>query len=172
MIYKIKQLLFLMRVGVQGETSTVFQWHGQPQVFKKPLQVFLSTDNQRIVRHPGGRPARHSYLQVPKKKKRGTRGDVPGWQPTGGALGAVRTRFNRSATIWACGRTSDPYFVILGGRHFCLRAGFDTSSTLGIWYFWIFIQFHTFPAFFTLFLLIFTTSTLFYRGGGVRKGPI
>ena len=36
-----------------------------------------------------------------------------------------------SATIWACGRPRDPYFVILGGHHWCLRVGFDTSSTLG-----------------------------------------
>ena len=43
----------------------------------------------------------------------------------------------RSATIWVCGRTRDPYFVILGGHHCCLRVGFD-ASTLVIWHFWIF----------------------------------
>ena len=56
----------------------------------------------------------------------------------GGALSAVRVQCKRSATIWACGRTRDPYFVILGGHHCCLRVGIDTSSTLGIWHFWTF----------------------------------
>ena len=32
----------------------------------------------------------------------------------GGALGAVRVQCARSATIWASGRTRDPYFEILG----------------------------------------------------------
>ena len=45
---------------------------------------------------------------------------------------------SRSATIWVCGRTRDPYFVILGGHHSCLRVRLDTSSTLGNWHFWIF----------------------------------
>ena len=57
---------------------------------------------------------------------------------TGGALSVVRAQCKRSATIWACGHTRDPYFVILGGHHCCLRVGFDTSSTFGIWHFWIF----------------------------------
>ena len=56
----------------------------------------------------------------------------------GGALGAVRARCKRSATIWACGRARDPYFVLLGGYHSCLRVRFDTSSTLGMWHFWMF----------------------------------
>ena len=33
---------------------------------------------------------------------------------TGGTLSAVRTQCKCNATIWACGRTRDPYFVILG----------------------------------------------------------
>ena len=32
----------------------------------------------------------------------------------GGALSAVRVQCARSATIWASGRTRDPYFEILG----------------------------------------------------------
>ena len=48
----------------------------------------------------------------------------------GGALGAVPAQCKRNPTIWACGCTRDPYFVILGGHHCCLRVGFDTSSTL------------------------------------------
>ena len=62
-----------------------------------------------------------------------------------------RTQCKRSATIWVCGRTRDPYLVILGGHHCCFRVGFDASSTLGIWHFWIFTQLHPFPPFFTLF---------------------
>ena len=57
-------------------------------------------------------------------------------QTTNGLGGLARCK--RSATIWACGPTRDPYFVILGGHHCCLRVGFDTSSTLGVWHFWIF----------------------------------
>ena len=34
--------------------------------------------------------------------------------PNGGALSAVRAQCARSATIWASGRTRDPYFEILG----------------------------------------------------------
>ena len=77
----------------------------------------------------------------------------------GGALSAVRTHYGRSATIWACGRTGDRYFVRLGGHHCCLRVGFDTSSTLGM----AFLDFHLvspISTFFHTFLLISTTSTL------------
>ena len=34
--------------------------------------------------------------------------------PLGGALSAVRVQCARSTTIWAYGRTRDPYFEILG----------------------------------------------------------
>ena len=42
--------------------------------------------------------------------------DVPGqtFLSKGGALSAVRVQCARSATIWASGRTRDPYFEILG----------------------------------------------------------
>ena len=61
-----------------------------------------------------------------------------GTQTLGGALSAVRKQCKRNATIWACGGTRDPYFVIPGGYHCCLKVGFDTSSTLGTWHFWVF----------------------------------
>ena len=53
-------------------------------------------------------------------------------------LGAHLVQCKRSATILVCGRTRDPYLVILGGHHSCLRVHFDTSSTLGVLHFWIF----------------------------------
>ena len=46
------------------------------------------------------------------------------------------------------------------GHHCCLVVGFDV---LGIWHFCIFTLFHPFLPFCTLFLLVFTTSTLFLR---------
>ena len=73
------------------------------------------------------------------------------YQPYGGALSAVRARCGGSATIWASSRTGDPYFVILGGIIVAPSVGFDASSTLGIWHFWIFTHFHPFPPLFTLF---------------------
>ena len=44
--------------------------------------------------------------------------------------GAHLAQCKHSATIWACGRTTDPYIVIVGGHHCCLRVDFDTSSML------------------------------------------
>ena len=41
--------------------------------------------------------------------------------------------------------------MILGGITLAPSVGFDASSTLGIWNFWIFTHFHPFPPFFTLF---------------------
>ena len=62
----------------------------------------------------------------------------------GGALSAVRAQCGHSAIIWASSRTGDPYFVILGGIIVAPNVGFDASSTLGIWHFWIFTHFHPF----------------------------
>ena len=55
-----------------------------------------------------------------------------------------RTARARGATIWASSHTGDPYFVILGGIIVATSVGFDASSTLGIWHFWISAPFHTF----------------------------
>ena len=41
-------------------------------------------------------------------------GKYTGARVYGGALSAVRVQCARSATIWASGRTRDPYFEILG----------------------------------------------------------
>ena len=70
----------------------------------------------------------------------------------GGALSTVHAQCTCSATIWASSRTGDPYFVILGaGIIVAPIVGFDASSTLGMWHFWIFTHFHPFPPLFTLF---------------------
>ena len=61
----------------------------------------------------------------------------------------MRAQCGRSATILASSRTRDPYFVILGGIIVAPNVGFDASSTLGIWHFWIFTHFHPFPPRFT-----------------------
>ena len=71
----------------------------------------------------------------------------------------MRAQCGRSATIWAPSRTGDPYFGILGGIIVAPSVGFDASSTLGIWHFWIFTQFHPFLPFFHTFLLIPTMDS-------------
>ena len=48
--------------------------------------------------------------------------------------------------------------MILGGIIGALNVGFDASSTLGIWHFWILTQFHPFAPFHT-FLLIPTMDS-------------
>ena len=52
----------------------------------------------------------------------------------GGALSAVRAQRAHSATIWAYGRTRDPYFEILGARERIMvtpSGGFARRSTFG-----------------------------------------
>ena len=41
--------------------------------------------------------------------------------------------------------------MILGGIIVARNVGFDASSTLGMWHFWIFTPFHPLPPLFTLF---------------------
>ena len=45
---------------------------------------------------------------------------------------AVRPQCARSATIWACGRTGDPCFEIIGASLLPCCVGFDALSTLGM----------------------------------------
>ena len=52
------------------------------------------------------------YTRPPKRKIRQITEEPP--RDIGGALSAVRVQCARSATIWASGRTRDPYFEILG----------------------------------------------------------
>ena len=62
--------------------------------------------------------------------------------------GAHSTHRARGATISASSRTPNPYFEILGASFVANSVGFDASSTLGIWHFWIFTHFRSFPPLF------------------------
>ena len=70
-----------------------------------------------------------------------------GHKHKGGALSAVRAQCNYLGV--------EPYWrpILCDTRDIIVApsVGFDASSTMGIWHFWIFTHFHPFPPLFTLF---------------------